>query len=77
MEYDCHIVSATKLVNGLMDVQKPLCTHCVNKSCTNPIVEKKISVIGIVHTTRMFQSGDRLFFVTKCDGFVGASSNEV
>jgi hypothetical protein len=25
----------------------------------------------------MFQSGDRLFFVTKCDGFVGVNSDEI
>jgi hypothetical protein len=77
MEYECQIVSATKLANGVMNVKQPLCTGCFNKTCTNPIVYKKVSVMGIVHTSRMFQSGDRLFFVTKCDGFVGVNSDEI
>ena len=77
MEYDCHMVSSMKLVGGMMDIKKPLCTSCYNKSCTNPIVVKKVSVMGIVHTSKLYQSGQRMFFVVKCDGFVGANSNEI
>jgi len=71
MEYECKIIPATRLTKGVISMQKPLCTHCVNKTCTNPIIDQKISIMGVVNTSRLFKSGDRFFFVTQCDGFLG------
>ena len=69
MDYECRIVSASKLHSGNMKVMKPLCTSCVNKNCTNSIVDNKVSIRGIIHTSRLYSSGSRLFFVLDCDGF--------
>lgn len=73
MEYECKLVSARTLTKGLLNMQRPLCTTCVNRTCTNPIVDKKLSIMGVIHTSRMFQSCDRFFFVVQCDGYMGAN----
>jgi hypothetical protein len=70
MEYECQVISASSLTSTFNKVVSPLCSKCKNVNCTNPIVEKKISVFGKVHTTRLFNGGHGLFVVTKCDGFL-------
>jgi len=76
MEYECQLVSANRLNKGIINMQKPLCTRCKNKSCTNPIIYQKMSIMGVVHTSRLYSLGDRFFFVTKCDGFVSEEGGE-
>ena len=76
MQYECQLISASRLTKGVLNTLKPLCTSCKNNSCTNPIADKKISIMGVVHTARLFNIGDKFFFVTKCDGFVG-DGNEI
>jgi len=69
MEYECQLMSANKLTKGILNMRKPLCTRCRNRSCSNPIVNQKIAIMGVVHTSRLYSSGDRFFFVVRCDGF--------
>ena len=69
MEYDCQILLANKVQAGFNKVARPLCTSCVNKGCTNPIVDTKISVFGKIMSSRMYQAGGTYFMVIQCDGY--------
>ncbi|MFW5891113.1 MAG: hypothetical protein ACOCUI_02740 [bacterium] len=69
MEYECQVKPVRSLEKGIANLKKPLCTRCSNTSCTNPIIEKKISIFGINYTTKLLQSADRMFFVISCEGF--------
>ena len=69
MEYECSITPINKLYSNYNKMITPLCTKCKNKGCSNPIMQKKISIMGIVYTTKLYCSGNFFFFVTNCDGF--------
>jgi hypothetical protein len=69
MEYDCEIVPATRVLTDFNKVIHPLCTTCSNSGCSNPIVEQKISVFGMIKTTRIYDLGDTKFYVLKCEGY--------
>jgi len=69
MEYDCQIVLANKIQAGFNKVVTPLCTHCKNRGCSNPIEEKKISIFGRTMTSRMFVTGSGVFMVVACEGY--------
>ena len=77
MEYECQLVSANRLSKGILDLQKPLCTRCHNKSCTNNIVDKKIAIMGVVHTAKLYNIGERFYFVVKCDGFMKEPDDDI
>ena len=69
MEDECEIILANKLLVGFNKVATPLCTGCANAGCSNPIVDKKISVFGKVMSTRLYQTGGSTFMVVKCEGY--------
>jgi len=71
MEYECKIMPATRIYADFNKVIKPLCSTCVNHGCENPIVEHKISVFGVIQTTRLYKTGTHMFQVTECDGYRG------
>ena len=76
MEYDCQIVLANKIQAGFTKVARPLCTNCTNRGCTNPIVNKKISVFGKIMSTRLYDSGYGHFMVVSCEGYQPAQAKE-
>lgn len=76
MEYECRLIPATKIYSDFNKVIKPLCTHCVNRSCENPIVDQKVSVFGEIHTTRLYKTGTHVFQVAECDGYRGQVDEE-
>jgi len=69
MEYECEIVPANKILTGFNKVVNPLCSSCTNTGCTNPIVEKKVSVFGQVKTSRLYDMGTMSYYVVRCDGY--------
>ena len=69
MEYDCQLLLASKLQVGFNKVATPLCTHCQNRGCTNPIVDKKVSVFGKIMSTRLYEAGGSSFMVVACEGY--------
>jgi hypothetical protein len=71
MEYDCHIVLASKVYSDFNKIIRPLCSSCTNHSCTNPVAEKKISVFGKIYTGRFFFNGNAYFMVQSCEGYRG------
>jgi len=76
MEYECRVVSASSIEATFNKVVSPLCSRCINRTCTNPISEKKMSVFGKVHTTRLYQMGTAFFMVVECDGFFCKDNEE-
>jgi len=71
MEYDCQIVSAQSLLVDYNKVLPPLCSTCVNNGCSNPIVDHKVSVVGKIHTSRLYKVGGHYFQVMQCEGYRG------
>jgi len=77
MQFDCKVVSVNKLTSRVFGTIQPLCSKCKNKSCTNPIVDKKISLMGIVYTARLYQLGERFYIVSHCDGYMRENEDAV
>ena len=69
-EYDCQVVLASKIHAGFNKFQQPLCSSCINRGCTNTIVEEKISVFGIIHTTKLLKTYNATFMVVDCEGYI-------
>jgi hypothetical protein len=76
MEYECELVLADRMCVDFNKTIRPLCTSCVNIGCSNPIVDKKISVFGTVMTTQLYETGTASFFVMGCDGYQPADGED-
>ena len=69
MEYQCQIVSVSKMVATPLGFINSLCDDCKTIDCTNPIEKKRISIIGTIKEMKLFCRGDSNYFVVSCKGF--------
>lgn len=76
MEYECKLSPASTLDSGILNLKRPLCTNCKNSNCSNPIIEKKISIMGVIYTTKLFNIGNSYFFVNQCDGYLKGDDDD-
>jgi hypothetical protein len=70
MEYECKIFPVTSLQTTFNKTISPLCSKCKNINCSNPIENKKISIFGKVHNTKLYSYGTSYYIVYECDGFL-------
>ena len=68
MEFECKLKPIIKIENE-EDLKGPLCSKCFNAECTNPIVDKKISLFGVIHSTKLYKANNTYYSVTECNGF--------
>ncbi len=70
MEYQCKMISATKLNVTPVGFIMPLCDSCKTKDCTNPIESMKTSILGVVKRIRMYNRGVEPRIVVECEGYI-------
>lgn len=69
MEYHCKTMPVDKLIAGPAGFVTPLCENCKTEDCTNPIEQKKISIVGMKKLMKLYVRGDTSHFVVACQGF--------
>lgn len=74
MKYKCRLIPMKQLVISPTGFVMPICNKCNTRDCTNPIENKKISILGVVKDIRVYSSGVEEQFVIDCMGF--STSNE-
>ena len=70
MEYQCKMISATRLSVSPVGFVLPLCDSCKTKDCTNPIESIKFSILGVVKKVRLYNRGTEPKMVVDCEGFI-------
>lgn len=70
MEYQCKMISATRLNVSPVGFVLPLCDSCKTKDCTNPIESMKFSILGVVKKVRLYNRGIEPRMVVDCEGFI-------
>jgi len=71
MEYQCKMISSTRLNVSPAGFIFPLCNSCKTRDCTNPIETKKVSVLGVVRKLRLYSRGLEPKMVVECEGYIG------
>lgn len=69
MEYKCKTISINKLTATPVGFVMPLCQTCKTVDCTNPIEKKRVAVVGVIRTLKIFSKGVSQGFVVKCNGY--------
>jgi hypothetical protein len=70
VHYPCKKISLEKLIMSHQGVVEPLCEHCDNQDCSNPIQTKTVAVFGITKQMKLYVIGDEAMAVIRCDGFI-------
>jgi len=70
MQYNCRLVPFNKLLFTPRGMIEPLCDMCSSMDCSNPIHIKKVSVLGLDQTYRLYFKGNGFYIVVECDGFL-------
>jgi len=76
MKYRISTIPFLKILNSREGEIIPLCTRCKSQDCSHNIVNKKVSIYGIVDEYRLYNRGGNFYIVVGCDGFVDGASVE-
>tara|TARA_Y100000310_G_scaffold57488_2_gene52708 strand:+ start:39919 stop:40107 length:189 start_codon:yes stop_codon:yes gene_type:complete len=49
---------------------EPLCDFCKTADCDNPIETRKVSILGITKSKKVYVRNDEATFVVACEGFI-------
>jgi hypothetical protein len=69
MEYRCKTIPFTQLIAGPAGFVDTLCNSCKTLDCTNSIENKKVSILGVSKTFRVYIRGVDAYLVVECQGF--------
>ena len=69
MQYRCKTIALTKLIATPKGFVQPLCAFCKTGDCTNPIENRKVSVLGIMKQIKVFSRTEESNIVISCEGF--------
>jgi hypothetical protein len=69
MEYRCKTIPFTQLIAGPSGFIVPLCNRCATSDCTNPVENRKVSILGITKKARVYIRGVDAHIVVECQGF--------
>ena len=70
MRYKCKTMPLNQLLVDFSGINLGLCNNCGCLDCSNPIENKKISVLGIEQECRIFSRGIDVNIVIACEGFI-------
>jgi|19_taG_2_1085344.scaffolds.fasta_scaffold100585_2 hypothetical protein len=70
MKYNCRRITINKLLTDYEGISEPLCQHCTNIECENPIQIREVFVVGVLHKMKLYAVGEEPMAVTQCEGFV-------
>lgn len=74
--FECQLASLDKLQIDVRGIKEPLCNHCVNPDCDNPIRKQTINVFGIVKHWRLWVVNNTVRQVVQCVGYVSGDSDD-
>ena len=69
MEYKCKTIPIDKLNATPQGFVMPLCEDCKTQDCSNPIEKRKVSILGVTKTMKVFAKGSDPCFVVACNGY--------
>lgn len=70
MKYDCKLFSLSDLPVGPFGLIMSCCDRCCNQDCSNPIVNKDVSLFGVVKSEKVFMKATGFYIVADCEGFM-------
>lgn len=70
MNYECSLLPFGKIMVSTVDVVEPLCNSCKSPDCSNPIVNRTISVFGEEKTFRLWSVNNAIRQVVSCKGYL-------
>lgn len=68
MEYKCKSIQLLKLIPTRRGYLGPLCDNCKTADCSNPIEQRKVSVMGVTRPMKVLVKGKNIFIVAACEG---------
>ena len=77
MDYECHLVTADKLLVNPIGLQVPMCNDCRCPDCTNPIKGQAVSVVGVNKDYRLWIVNNQVRMVVACKGYIGEQDVQV
>ena len=71
MKYHCQLQSLVniKSMSDSQGILESKCDSCKRLDCTNPIVFKNVSVLGMNKKMKLYQSASKISLVVQCNGF--------
>jgi len=77
MKYKCRTIPFSKLLVTPIGLVEPLCNRCKSPDCSNPILKKQVSIMGVAKTYRLYSRGSEMCAVIECEeGFISSENNK-
>ena len=69
MKYNCKTISILKVPLSTKGLIEGLCDKCTTRDCTNPVENRKVSILGIKREMKVIAKGRNIYIDIQCEGF--------